>query len=357
MRIGLARDIDDFSIVDVDLPRLGAKDVRVEVGASGICASDHSALVGHLPFPLPLALGHELAGTVVEIGVGVDRVRIGDRVIGTSKPSCGVCWWCRRDMPYICERTPQHWTTPRYELSKDVTAAAFCGVGSFAEIATLHENSVVPIETDLPDTQLALIGCGVITGAGAVFNTARVRPGDEVAVVGCGGVGMAMIQAAVIAGAVRVVAVDPIAAKRESALALGATDVIDPASTDAIDAVKTLTHGRGVDVSLEAVGSAKTITAAFQMARRGGTVVAAGASDPVETLGITCWDMVSSGKKFSGTLAGDAVADRDFPLLVRHAEAGRFNLSAFVSKTITLDAAAIIYAFDDSESVRTVVQP
>jgi S-(hydroxymethyl)glutathione dehydrogenase/alcohol dehydrogenase len=357
MRIGYASAIGEFDVLDLVPRPLGAHDVRVEVGASGICASDHSALVGHLPFALPLVLGHELAGRVVEVGRAVTRVVVGDRVIGTSKPSCGQCWWCQRGITYNCDRTSAAWAEPRYDSPEGAGVNSFVGIGSFGDHSTVHEMCVVPVSTDLPDEQLALVGCAVITGAGAVFNTAKVTPGEDVAVIGCGGVGMAMIQAAELSGAVRIIAVDPVASKREKALKIGATDQIDPADGDVVDRIRDLTGGRGADVAFEAVGQTETITLAFQAARRAGKVVVAGAADSVAKLDIGCWELAASGKVLTSTLAGNANASRDFPKIVRYAEQGRFDLSQFVSKTIPLEAAAIRAAFDDKESVRVVIKP
>ena len=357
MRVGYASAIDEFDVVDLVPRPLGDHDVRVEVGASGICASDHSALVGHLPFALPMALGHELAGRVVEVGSAVTRVVVGDRVIGTSKPSCGQCWWCQRGITYNCDRTSSAWAEPRYDSPEGLGVSSFVGVGSFGDQATVHEIGVIPVSTDLPDEQLALVGCAVITGAGAVFNTAKVAPGEDVAVIGCGGVGMAMVQAAAVSGAGRIIAVDPVGSKREKALTMGATDQIDPTAGDVVERIRDLTGGRGADVAFEAVGRTETITTAFRAARRAGKVVVAGAADSVAKLDIGCWELAASGKILTSTLAGNANAMRDFPMIVRYAEQGRFDLGQFVSRTISLDAVAIRAAFDDKESVRVVIKP
>ncbi|WP_235489848.1 zinc-binding dehydrogenase, partial [Frankia sp. AvcI1] len=236
--------------------------------------------------------------------------------------------------------------------------SAFCGLGSFAETTTVHELSVVPVGTDLPDEQLALIGCGVVTGAGAVFNTARVSPGDEIAVVGAGAVGLAVIQAAAIAGASRIVAIEPVPAKRRLAADLGATDVLDPTTTDdVVGTVRDLTAGRGVDAAFEAAGRVDTTLAAYRMTRAAGTVVAVGAAEATAVLALGAWEHVSSGRNFTSAVYGSADIDVDFPLLVRLAEAGRLNLERLVSTRIGLSAADITAAFADTESVRSVILP
>ncbi|WP_256790333.1 alcohol dehydrogenase catalytic domain-containing protein [Frankia sp. AvcI1] len=358
MSVGIASAVGTFTTAELETIPPGPHDVVVAVGASGICASDHSVLAGHLPFGLPLVLGHELAGRVVEVGTDVSRVRVGDRVVGASIPACGRCWWCRRHLKYLCAQTPAIWAAPRYRTDGGHAVSAFCGLGSFAETTTVHELSVVPVGTDLPDEQLALIGCGVVTGAGAVFNTARVSPGDEIAVVGAGAVGLAVIQAAAIAGASRIVAIEPVPAKRRLAADLGATDVLDPTTTDdVVGTVRDLTAGRGVDAAFEAAGRVDTTLAAYRMTRAAGTVVAVGAAEATAVLALGAWEHVSSGRNFTSAVYGSADIDVDFPLLVRLAEAGRLNLERLVSTRIGLSAADITAAFADTESVRSVILP
>ncbi|MFC8512757.1 zinc-binding dehydrogenase [Streptomyces sp. NPDC057257] len=358
MRVGYADAVDAFKVDDLPALPPGPHDVVVEIGASGICHSDHSVLAGEMPFALPLVLGHELAGTVVETGPEVTRVRVGDRVIGATKPACGHCWWCVRGHPYLCSEGVRLWNTPRYALDGDRAVPLFCGLGSFAEASTVHELSVVPVRSDLPFEQLAIMGCAVATGAGAVFNTAKVRPGDEVAVVGLGGVGLAVVQAAALAGAARIVAIDPVPAKRLLALELGATDALDAApGEELVGRVQELTGGRGVDVSFEAAGRVDTITSAYRMARRAGTVVTVGAPDSASRLDLGGWEAVSSGKRLTGSIAGETHADRDLPTLVRLAETGRLDVGRLVTHRIGLSADDILTSFDDHEGIRTVITP
>ncbi|MBY8861013.1 alcohol dehydrogenase catalytic domain-containing protein [Nocardia sp. CA2R105] len=358
MRVGYADKVGEFTVGELRALPPGPHDVVVQVGASGICHSDHSVLAGTMPFELPLVLGHELAGTVLEVGSEVTRVRPGDKVIGASKPSCGQCWWCVREYPYLCTEGLKVWNTPRYALDDDRTVGLFCGLGSFAETTVLHELSVVPVHTDLPFEQLAIIGCAVNTGAGAVFNTAGVRPGDQIAVLGLGGVGMSIVQAAAVAGATRIIAVDPVPGIRSLALELGATDVLDSLpGPELVAQVQELTGGRGVDAGFEAVGRVDTITSAYRMTRRAGIVVTVGAPDSSSTLELGGWEAVSSGKKLTGSLAGDANADRQLPNLVRLAETGRLDVGRLVTDRIALDAQQILRSFDVHDGIRTVVIP
>jgi len=220
----------------------------------------------------------------------------------------------------------------------------FAGLGTFAEVMTVHESSVIPVRTELPAEQLALVGCGVVTGFGAVVNTAKVEPGMTVAVIGCGGVGQSAIQAAALSGAAWIVAIDPVELKRSAARRAGASVALEPGDS-LTDEVAGLTDGRGVDVAIEAVGSAATITAAWQITRRGGTVVVVGAAGPAEVVPLGAADIILSRKTLKGSIFAGGDAQKLIPLIVRLTEAGRFDLESMVSKTIGLDD--IGKAFDD----------
>ena len=215
----------------------GPTDVIVRITASGVCHSDLSVINGTLPAGR-VVLGHEGTGVVEKVGADVNRVAVGDRVIGSFIPACGVCWYCLHDQSNLCAHTYSVMFVPR------VAAGRRRGASSRHDRPRhvrrdddgARSTSVVKVESDLPDEQLALIGCGVTTGVGAALNTARVEPGSIVAVIGCGGVGQAVIQGARIAGAARIIAIDPVAMKRDAALQFGATDVVDPADADPIEA-------------------------------------------------------------------------------------------------------------------------
>jgi len=324
-------------------------EVVVRLSASGVCHTDLSVLHGALPVPVPAVLGHEGAGVVERIGTAVQRVRAGDRVITCAAGACGACYFCVRNEPQTCEQIATLVSTPRFVGDDDGMLQGYAGLGTFAELMTVHETSVIPVRTDLPAEQLALVGCGVVTGVGAVVNTAKVEPGMTVAVIGCGGVGQAAVQAAALSGAACVVAIDPVEFKRSAARQAGASVVLEPGDSLAGE-VASLTDGRGVDVAIEAVGSAATIMAAWQVTRRGGTVVIVGAASPAEVVPLGAADIVLSRKTLKGSIFAGGDAQKLIPLIVKLAEAGRFDLQSLVSKTIGLDD--IDSAFEDMQQGR-----
>jgi S-(hydroxymethyl)glutathione dehydrogenase/alcohol dehydrogenase len=322
----------------------GPHEVVVRLRASGVCHTDLHVLHGGLAVRVPAVLGHEGAGVVERVGTAVQRVRTGDLVITSAAGACGACFFCVRGEPHSCEQITTLVTTPRFAGEDGAPLQGFAGLGTFAEVMTVHETSVIPVRTDLPAEQLALVGCGVVTGVGAVVNTAKVEPGMTVAVVGCGGVGQSAIQAAVLSGAACVVAIDPVELKRSAARRAGASIALEPGDGLA-DEVASRTDGRGVDVAIEAVGSAATITAAWQITRRGGTVVVVGAADPAEVVPLRAADITLSRKTLKGSIFAGGDAQKLIPLIVRLAESGRFDLGSMVSKTIRLDQ--IDGAFED----------
>ena len=322
----------------------GPHEVVVRLSASGVCHTDLHVVHGGLPIPVPAVLGHEGAGVVTQTGTAVQRVGVGDRVITSAAGADGTCFYCVRSEPQNCEQITSLVSTPRFADDDGAMLQGFAGLGTFAEEMTVHESSVIPVRTDLPAEQLALVGCGVVTGVGAVVNTAKVEPGMTVAVIGCGGVGQSAIQAAVLSGAACVVAIDPVADKRSAATQAGADVVLEPGDSLA-DEVTVLTDGRGADVAIEAVGSAATIAAAWQVTRRGGTVVIVGAAGPGEVVQLGAADILLSRKTLKGSIFAGGDAQKLIPLIVRLSEAGRFDLESMVSKTIGLDD--IDKAFDD----------
>ena len=321
----------------------GPHEVVVRLGASGVCHTDLHVLHGGLRIPVPAVLGHEGAGVVERTGTAVQRVRTGDRVITSAAGACGTCFFCVRNEPQNCEQITTLVSTPRF-VDDEAMLQGFAGLGTFAEVMTVHESSVIPVRTDLPAEQLALVGCGVVTGVGAVVNTAKVEPGMTVAVIGCGGVGQSAIQAAALSGAACVVAIDPVELKRSAARRAGASVALEPGDS-LTDEVMSRTDGRGVDVAIEAVGSAATITAAWQITRRGGTVVVVGAANPADVVSLGAADIILSRKTLKGSIFAGGDAQKLIPLIVRLTEAGRFDLESMVSKTIGLDD--IDTAFED----------
>jgi S-(hydroxymethyl)glutathione dehydrogenase/alcohol dehydrogenase len=256
----------------------------------------------------------------------------------------------------LCEAGNVVKATLRWALPNGTSATALCGCGTFAEVMVVHEASVVPVATDLADEELALLGCGVTTGLGASLNTARVTPGSSVAVIGCGGVGQAVIQGARIAGAATIIATDPAAGRREASLAVGATHVIDPAEADPVEQVRALTGGRGVDYSFEVVGRVELIMQAYEMARRAGTVTLVGMPPMDETLALPAFRYVFSGKRIAGSVVGDSQILRDFPRFIKLAEAGKLDLGSLVSRRIKLDEINDgLDGMDRAEGIRTVI--
>lgn len=357
MRVAVAYDVGEPLVVeDLPTPAVGPHDVLVRLGASGICHTDLTVIRGLSNLPLPIVPGHEGCGIVEAVGPDVRRAAVGDRVLASVTPACGSCWWCLNGMSNHCELGPAVLGTPRFDLPDGRRAPAVCGCGTFAEAMVVHEASVVAVDTDLADEQLALLGCGVTTGLGAVLNTAEVRPGSSVAVIGCGGVGQSVVQGARIAGAATIVAIDPAPGRRDASLALGATHAVDPATGDPIEQVRALTDGRGADYTFEAVGRPELIVQAFDMARAAGTVTVVGMPSKDDVITLPALRAVFSGKRLAGSKVGGAQILRDFPRYVRLAESGRLDLGSLVSRRIPLDEVNDgIDLLERAEGVRTVI--
>ncbi len=357
MRVAVAYEVGQPLVIeDLEVPAVGPRDVLVRIAASGICHTDLTVINGLSSLPLPIVPGHEACGTVEEVGPEVRRVKPGDRVLASVSPACGSCWWCTNGMSNHCELAGVVRSTPRYTLGDGRTAAAVCGCGTFAEAMVVDEASVVAVETDLADEQLALLGCGVTTGLGAAFNTAGVTPGSSVAVIGCGGVGQSVIQGARIAGATTIIAIDLAAGRRAASLALGATHTVDPAEGDPVEQVRTLTSGRGVDFGFEVVGLPDLIVQAFNLTRIEGAVTLVGmpANDAKITLPAVA--AVFSGKRLAGSVVGGSQILRDFPRFIRLAESGRLDLGSMISRRIKLDEVNDgISLLNQAEGVRTVI--
>lgn len=357
MRAALFLEQDgDLVVEDVKTTDPGPRDVVVRITASGVCHSDLSVINGTLPMPPPAILGHEGTGIVEDVGPQVTRVQPGDRVIGSFIPVCGVCWFCRNHHSNLCEQTYVVMGTPRATRDDGSPLLCMTGLGTFAETMTCSEISVVKVETDLPDEQLALIGCGVTTGVGAALNTAQDIPGSSVAVVGCGGVGQAVIQGARIAGASRIIAVDPVELKRKTALELGATDTVDPSDGNATSQVQELTGGRGVDYAFEVIGNTKTVQQTFDMARPGGACVVVGVPRFDQSFEFPSMPLVLQEKRVMGTVYGSAQVNRDFPRLIGLVEQGRLDIGDMVSRRMKLDEINDAFkAMQAGEVIRSVI--
>jgi len=349
---------EPLSIEVLDPEPLGAHDVRVRIDASGVCHSDLSIATGLIPMPPPVILGHEGAGTVLEIGEQVTRVRPGDRVISSFIPTCGECWYCVHDQPNFCERLLDVAMVRHSRRANGKRVFSMSGLGTFADEMVSHEWSLVAVETDLPAEQLALIGCGVMTGVGSVLNTAKVEAGSTVAVIGLGGVGQSVVQAARVAGAARVIAIDPVAVKRDTASTLGATDLVDPGEGDVVEQVRAVTDGRGADYTFEVVGRPETMVQARDVTRLGGTVVIVGMPAFDATVTFPAYSMFYDEKRLLGSNFGSARVRRDFPKLIALVEAGSLDLAHMVTTTIALeDVNDAFAAMVSGEVIRSVIVP
>ncbi len=349
-------DATSLSLEQVKPSPPGPRDVVVQIGASGVCHSDLSIMRGYVPLPPGMVLGHEGAGRVVEVGAEVSRVKKGDRVIASFVPACGACWHCLHEQTELCERENDVSITPRGMRPDGSSYFCMTGLGTFAETMTVDEVSVVRVETELPDAQLALLGCGVTTGVGAALNTAKVRPGATVAVLGCGGVGQAVIQGARIAGASRIIAIEPQELKRKTALRVGASDVVDPSKGDPVEQVKALTGGRGVDYAFEVIGLPETILTTYNMARRGGEVIIVGMARFDAQFTLPAFGIFFEEKTVKGCKYGSAQVRRDFPRFVDLIETKRLDISSMVSKTIKLDGVNDAFrAMEAGEVIRSVI--
>jgi S-(hydroxymethyl)glutathione dehydrogenase/alcohol dehydrogenase len=359
VKAALLLGVNEPLVIETLTPEpLGPHDVRVRIDASGVCHSDVSIATGYVPMPPPVILGHEGAGTVLEVGAQVTRVRVGDRVITSFVPACGACWYCTNDQPQLCERMIDIALARHSRRADGTEVFSMSGLGTFADEMVSHEWSLVAVETDLPAEQLALIGCGVMTGVGAVLNTAEVRPGSTVAVIGLGGVGQAVVQGARVAGAARVIAIDPVAMKRRTAADLGASDLVDPADGDVAEQVRALTGGRGADYAFEVVGRPETMVQARDLTRPGGTVVIVGMPRFDATVTFPAYSMFHDEKALLGSNFGSAHVRRDFPRLVALVEGGSLDLAHMVTRTIALDGVNDAFAaMLDGEVIRSVIVP
>lgn len=349
---------EPMTIEAVDVAGPGAFEVLVDVAAAGLCHSDLKFLEGSFEHPLPTVLGHEVAGTVAAVGDGVTEVRPGDRVVMSISVACGKCPLCAASKPHLCidkgatRRSPEE--PSRLSLGAD-RISQFLDISGFAEQVLVHESAVVPISGDVPLGYAAVLGCGVATGLGAVFNTARVQPGQSVAVIGCGGVGLSAVQGARIAGASQIIAIDPVPAKRELARGVGATEVVDSNDPDLVTNVVALADGIGVDHVIEAVGRTETIQQGFAMTRRGGTTTVVGLVPAGSTVEIPT-DELFYERRLQGSVMGSNDFKIDVPRYLQMYVDGELNLDDMVSERITLDA--INEGFDlmrAGESVRVLV--
>ena len=307
-----------LEIEEISLAPIATDQVRVRIMASGVCHSDLSLQNGDLPFMTGSVLGHEGAGVIEEVGAAVSHVAVGDHVAMAWTPACGECWYCQAGERHLCDRAiSDTYAMPYATDSAGKPLYATMGLSSFATATNCLGRAVIKIDPSIPFDVAALVGCGVATGAGAAMNTVPASVGSSVAVFGLGGVGLAAMLGAVVQGASTVIAVDPVASRRELALAIGATDAVDPTAVDAVDAIKALTDGRGVDIAYEVVGKSAVIDAAYRATRKGGVTCVVGAARPDDSFSLSPFDMMVSARSVVGCQYGSTVPGARLPAAAR----------------------------------------
>ncbi|HVL41101.1 MAG TPA: zinc-dependent alcohol dehydrogenase family protein [Brevundimonas sp.] len=363
--MGAARPYADsrpLSIETVTLDAPGPGEVLVAIKAAGLCHSDLSVINGDRPRPLPMALGHEAAGVVEALGDGVTDLAVGDHVVMVFMPSCGHCNPCAEGRPALCEpgaaaNGKGELLTGGRRLHDDAgDLNHHLGCSAFASHAVVSRRSLVKVDAELPFEHAALFGCAVLTGVGAVVNTAGVRAGQSVVVVGLGGVGLSSVLGALAAGASPVVAVDLSEDKLALARTLGPVQTVNAGDADAVDQVRALTGG-GADFVFEMAGSVRALDAAWRMTRRGGTTVTAGLPPPEAALAVNVVSLVAEERTLKGSYIGTCVPSRDIPRYVALFRQGRLPVDRLLSGTISLSE--INLAFDqlaDGKAVRTVIR-
>lgn len=350
-------------IEDVELAPPGDNEVLVRIRAAGLCHSDLSVINGNRPRPVPMAIGHEAAGEVVETGRNVADLKPGDHVVMVFVPSCGACGPCMEGRPALCEPGAVANTAgtllsgERRIKLRGGDVHHHLGVSAFAEYAVIARNSLIKVDHSLSFEEAALFGCAVLTGVGAVANTARVSPGQTVAVIGLGGVGLNALLGAHAAGAARIVAVDVNESKLVKAKELGATDVVNALAPDAAEQIKTLTKG-GVDFAFEMAGSVKAMELAYKATRRGGMTVTAGLSHPKETWAVQHVNLVAEERTVKGSYIGSCVPLRDIPRYIALYQQGKLPVNKLMSDRIGFDG--LNAAFDTlhaGQAIRQILVP
>jgi S-(hydroxymethyl)glutathione dehydrogenase/alcohol dehydrogenase len=344
-----------LEVTEVELRPLTPVDVRVRIAGVGVCHSDLSMVNGTLSPSYPLVLGHEAAGVVAEVGGEVTDVAVGDHVVLNWAVPCRTCWFCRRGEPWLCASIEGKTGTPGGTLADGTPFEACLGLGAMAEEVVVPATAVVPIPDDVPLEEAALLGCAILTGVGAALNVAHIQPGESALVLGLGGIGLAAVAGARIAGAERIVAVDTSEAKEPLARAAGATDFLlaDPTLGKQLRA---MTEGRGVDAALECVGSAGTIRQAWTSVRRGGTCVIVGVGPKDQQVTFNPLELFHFSRTLVSSIYGNSDPARDLPALVEHLREGRLDLAGMVTDRV--DLAGVPAAFERmsrGEGGRTLV--
>jgi S-(hydroxymethyl)glutathione dehydrogenase/alcohol dehydrogenase len=341
---------------------LAPTDVLVRVRASGLCHTDLEVIQGSLAYPLPIVLGHEGAGVVEAVGSEVTQVKPGDHVICSWNPHCGHCFYCERDLPVLCEPFTRHQPRgflldgrSRMSRGKE-TVYHYSVTSTHAEYTVVPESGAIAIPKEMPFDRACIIGCGVMTGLGAVVRKAKVEPGSTVAVIGCGAVGLNAVQGAKIASAAQIVAVDIGENKLAMARQFGATHCIDASQGNAVEQIKALTAGRGADYVIEAAGNARTFRLAVELSRPGGQVVWLGKINVDQEVSFR-WGSLMGERRIVRSSYGDARPRRDFPWLVQQYLDGKLQLDPLITRRIRLEEINDGFAMlARGEGIRTVIQ-
>ncbi len=350
-------------IEDLDLDPPGAGEILIKIRAAGLCHSDLSTINGDRPRQMPMVLGHEAAGEVMELGSGIKDLRVGDHVILVFVPTCGHCMPCMEGRPALCE--PGFKSNGAGTLLSGATRLKrngkpvfhHVGVSAFAEYAVVARESVVKIDPTLPFEEAALFGCAVITGAGAVINTAKVPAGSTVAVVGLGGVGLMSMLAAKLSGCRQIVAIDMLDDKLKLAKQLGATHTVNAKDPTCIEHVKDLTQG-GVDFAFEMASSVKALELAYKVTRRGGTTVSASLPHPSHTMALPGTNLVAEERTVKGSYVGSCVPARDIPRFISLYQQGLLPVDRLMSERIGFkDINAAFDKLADGATVRQILMP
>ena len=336
------------------VPDPGPGEALVDILTCGVCHTDLHYQRGEISDDYPFLLGHEATGVVAAVGDDVTNVAPGDRVILNWRAVCGECRSCRRGKPEYCFNT--HNATQKMTLEDGTVLSPALGIGAFAEKTLVAAGQCTRVDDEVDAAAVGLLGCGVMAGIGASLNTGNVSRGDSVAVIGCGGVGIAAIAGAKLAGATTIIAVDIDERKVKLAQTLGATHGIDSSKDDAVDGIRALTDGNGADVVIDAVGRPETYTQAFYARDLAGTVVLVGVPSPTMKIELPLLDVFGRGGSLKSSWYGDCLPSRDFPMLVSHYKQGNLDLDAFVSERIGLgDVEQAFEKMQQGTTLRSVV--
>ncbi|WP_427174894.1 S-(hydroxymethyl)mycothiol dehydrogenase [Arthrobacter sp. 92] len=317
------------------VPDPGPGEALVDILTSGVCHTDLHYKIGAISDDFPFLLGHEATGVVSAVGPDVTDLAPGDRVVLNWRAVCGSCRACRRGQPQYCFNT--HNATQKMTLEDGTELSAALGIGAFIEKTLVAAGQCTKVDPDADPAAIGLLGCGVMAGIGAAINTGGVKRGDSVAVIGCGGVGVAAIAGAALAGATTIIAVDIDAQKLDRAKGLGATHTVDSSAVDPVEKIRELTGGFGADVVIDAVGRPETYKQAFYARDLAGTVVLVGVPSPEMTIELPLLDVFGRGGSLKSSWYGDCLPSRDFPMLIDLYRQGKLDLDAFVTERITID--------------------